>query len=307
MFSTLVFGVSLILSNYIWEVNGYLGDDMSDEDFALFVENNYQDYDLTARSIGRVIVEGHKILESSAIAGAAAYALKPFFNNQIMGAMVITSSMDFFKHVYRSSDGDNTEKRLANMEKQIKALETEVLRLRRENVNTDVQSALDYQQKNPNVEQHCREYWKNHYEIGQKFRDKRFGVSDGSKRYFDIYDEESYQKILNDLDYWLEFSEERKVEKQKDYDFYSKKQKQIRDKQEADAKLIHDANQRRIFDKVKILYGLNEPTPKQQPKKQHTPPHPIIFQPVQTSTTYNQNNNRCYYGAKRNKDDRCMW
>lgn len=134
MITACVLTSSLIFATFIQPSNAHIGQDMTDEDFAEFVEA-HEDY---LHSITEFVANHHSAFESGAFGGAGGavgVGMKIFAKHPIAGPILTCGVVDLVKELFKqtvngknakSEDLDELSKQLETVIKELNALKAQV-------------------------------------------------------------------------------------------------------------------------------------------------------------------------------------
>jgi hypothetical protein len=145
--SSFILATALMLSPHIQGADAYVGDDMTDEDFKIFVEKNSEQFD-KARSF---MYNHRDALYRGMIGGAVGYGLKNIVKNYPgVGGMIIAGAVEFAKEIYKETNGNSKDERLDQMQRELDNLKSlaEGMNERMQEVHRqESEAAEDYNKK----------------------------------------------------------------------------------------------------------------------------------------------------------------
>tara|TARA_R110000796_G_C14559232_1_gene434645 strand:- start:131 stop:802 length:672 start_codon:yes stop_codon:yes gene_type:complete len=133
MIVELCLATSIIVSTIIPGTNGYIGDDMTDEDFEIFAAENYDMFE----SVIDYVVEHKNAFETGAVGGLTGLAIRgaAASTNPILGCILAGGTIELAKSMYKNLGDSNgiKEERIQDLESKLEAVLKEVNQMKSSN------------------------------------------------------------------------------------------------------------------------------------------------------------------------------
>lgn len=206
MVAELILVTSILLSTMFPGVRGYLGEDMDDEDFALFVDTHY---DMIEPVVD--FVDDHKEMFVRGVSGlASTVGASKLPISPVLKMIIGAGGSEVGKNVWDEVSGESAskEKRLEKMEKQLEDALEEIKSLKEKlgDPVEDEQSLLEFNDCRGGVDGSYRqEHYSNHrdterrHHMTESFRHTRdnFHRTPSERRYERMHPEKRYERERN--------------------------------------------------------------------------------------------------------------